>query len=434
MPASPAAETPSLSPSGQPTSVVTFANQDFFSSVPAFQLRVVSNTDNLIVHFHDVVAPVDIPGRISCSAVRSPIADTNTLLHSQFTTAYVSFREVANVTIGQLTPLTHWYIYCAATNKYGFVSSLNSVLAAVAEANTTCCYSVTFSAYAGSFYSNSTSYMIGGSSDTFEFTVSNFPVEQLTAQVYVLNINGTTVPSSHLDPIPRRFNFSSSSWPKLTVRFLLTGKSAPAGDYLVGITLSGHDAKDFWGVSPVKFRVLASSDLDSAPALQFCKLSSTGQFTVCWFSKLTDMATVVAAQWKCSNVLNFTDATTTFCSWLDERSIKILSMNLVIGQRISLKSDTIKVKCTVVNFRCADNTYSGGNAVMLARPDSPIIPVVQFSMPHTISSSEYLTVDVTSTTGKGGRPWARIQWDILEILNVYDASHVQSFLNSTGDI
>ena len=138
------------------------------------------------------------------------------------------------------------------------------------------------------------------------------------------------------------------------------------------------------------------------------------------FDSSTDRGEAAIADYQsafdCSALLVFPNSAGTKCVWGSTDQVVVTfntaGLNAVADDLVYLKASTLRsVFCVGVSATSSNCTYSDSSvAVRIAIPDNPITPAPVVTASQQIGNCDSITLDPTSSTGKGGRDWAAVTW------------------------
>lgn len=137
---------------------------------------------------------------------------------------------------------------------------------------------------------------------------------------------------------------------------------------------------------------------------------------------------VVTNFFPCSRVLSFPGASIDRCLWIDALTIKIiLSAKVVpteVGDVLSLNVNTVKALCerSVQEFECNKYIFSEPSSVLIEAPSKPIVPSPVIFAPSVINRCGDITLDISSTSGRGSSRWKSLIWTVASS----NGSHITS--------
>jgi hypothetical protein len=222
--------------------------------------------------------------------------------------------------------------------------------------------------------------------------------------------------------------------------------SSLALEYSIGFRadVPGVYKFDFWlaGESGAKYRVVYKGDVAAIevlerwaqpppPLLKSVAFSNDGLFVEIKFDSSTDRA-ALANIFLCSELFNFTAAATTKCQW--ESSVKVMAYaskegSIGPGDIVTLRQSKLKAACPM-EANCASWTYTAQRSAVVLAPLNPVVPVVYISSPSVVGECDDLTLDLSGSSGTGGRKWKSIEFNVQS--DDHNASNIKAFLNSAN--
>ena len=92
------------------------------------------------------------------------------------------------------------------------------------------------------------------------------------------------------------------------------------------------------------------------------------------------------------------------CHWMDDITVSFQSNMLSVGDKVELRSTSyIKTSCTGVTTSCAPTGAFVASFAIIQTAVNPISPDIVISLPKYAGPSSPLTIDLTSSSGQGGR-------------------------------
>ncbi len=348
-----------------------------------------------------VILTEDEEAFVYCNAYESSKAYEPSIvdLYLDGASTLYSTTAVANtVSIKSLSPSTAYDVYCMTKSKKNRYMSQDTMLLTIQKVSTDCCKSVVADVVVSSFFESSYSL------DSMYITLDTLPSDSITVAISAY-VNGTTTATNNIMFYPSTVTFSDVISTKK-----VTFVSKNAGYYRVVLTISGSSSSEFSS----KFvnnnnvvTVLAIGAEPPTPVLLSAKFSDDGSYVTVTFDSATDKAGY-SSKFTCSEILTFSDSSKASCYWsTDGREITVYqpssSTLLVPGDSVTVVSGTIKAKCTKDD--CSDWTYISSSSVTIATASSPVVPRVLFNAPAVIGGCDSFTLDISSSTGNGGREW-----------------------------
>lgn len=328
------------------------------------------------------------------------------------------------MTLSGLLPFTTYRTYCTAVTLQGNEMTLTAARASGITATTLCCKTVTVRLNVGSLVESST--LQRGLSVTFDAPPSSSVTALLTfrSSASAGSAASSVFPSSQL--------VRSTSAQVGQVQYF-TAVAGVAGIYTLEVVLSGPSAAEYnvsYSGSRV-LRVLAADVEPGTPQLLSATFSSDGSSVAVAFSAPTDKGGYQNA-FPCAKLLNFTGSSAASCQWSDNAkmvvypvySTKAPDSVLRVSSAVQIYPLTVRAACTSSTnvTRCKSWAAVPSTQMLVAKPTAPLQPKVVLSVPSTIGGCSSLTVDLTSSTGAAGRPWASAQFKVLTTLGATPAA------------
>ena len=347
----------------------------------------------------------------------------------------VSVDGSAQLEIGQLSAATTYTVYCLTESFKGVLLDSIGMLSLHATAATACCKTLYAAVQVTSLHEGS------GSTSVISFSLDALPSLEITVAA---SIHATSTSPAALSsrPIPHTFLFSNTS---LLDRIHSLGWIAgPPGSYRVAFSIAGPSAAEFEvsfteGVDSITVRSLDQEP--PTPIALSARFTPDGSSVFLVFDARTNRGGFTNS-FTCSALLQFSGIEQATCRWTDSRTIIIYpslassisgssEYMLGIGSNITVvAANSVTAECTeVTGAACTGWSSVPETTLQVAAPTNPITPTVQLVMPSVVSSCAGVTVDLTMSTGSGGRPWldltVSVQSDDAE-----GATAVEALLNT----
>jgi hypothetical protein len=156
-----------------------------------------------------------------------------------------------------------------------------------------------------------------------------------------------------------------------------------------------------------------------APLISDCQFSGDGRYISVSFDMLTDRAGLEKSH-QCSAIFDFKSVSSAMCVWHDHKTVRVFpsggsltvtATELVeIGDTIHLINNTIRAQCpshaVSDDNDCSQWATSENQSCSIRAPLYPIAPVVSISAPFVVAECMEYLLDLTTSTGAGGRQWA----------------------------
>jgi hypothetical protein len=151
-----------------------------------------------------------------------------------------------------------------------------------------------------------------------------------------------------------------------------------------------------------------------------CRLANDGSNFVVTFDVATDRGNLGRSH-ACSVFFEFRGVENALCFWQDHRNVKIFPTgnseqittidNLIeIGDVVAVKNFILRAQCPAMasSEECSKWLTTHDATCDLAAPVAPLSPIVSISAPSLISQCKSYTLDLTASSGGGGRPWKNL--------------------------
>lgn len=411
-------------PTGRPTSVPT--SSPTFSPAPLI-VKMTSKAQSK----DSIAVSVWLQGGkgiVYCAAINSNLPSPAVLDIVRQKNSAISENSVASLVLSGLSAMTKYNLYCVTQSNHGVYSRQSDI--AHTSDTTLCCKSVLVNI---------------GVSNAFEgtTTLTAATVQIDTAPSIALQINlgvqGTLGSSGGSTLSPNTISATNKMTSMWTTNIVFIAGIADV--YNITVTLTGPSSSEY-NVIYVRgdnnIGVISQDTEPVTPKLASAQFSADGSAVVVSFDAPTDKGGYTNS-FPCTNLLAFPGAASSMCTWqYDASQIMVYAgpaatSLLVIGSTVSVVSGTIKAKCTALSaITCKKWAYITTNnspAVVLTRPASPIPPVITIVAPNVVGGCNSFTLDLSSSTGAGGRPWQQPRFVIDS--NTVNASLLQDFFNNT---
>jgi hypothetical protein len=166
---------------------------------------------------------------------------------------------------------------------------------------------------------------------------------------------------------------------------------------------------------------------DNVPILQMAILSLDGRYCLLTFSTPTDKAGY-SYNFPCTTLLSFNGDNAAKCYWQDSLTIVIypdlkdtlaVSTAINVGTIVMLNVDNNITSICPIGSSLTDCTPAKAypQTVIVEAPQNPVIPKVVVAAADKLSSCSPWTVDLTSSSGDGGRGWS----STMVVASVWDS-------------
>ena len=383
-----------------------------------------------------VSATMSSAGEMACAVFLSTAAAPTSYDEIQVQN-YLSFsdsRNISSVLLTGLQAITQYKIYCF-TSSYGVRTAMSTVVDNYFLTSTKCCKYF-------SVYQSSSSLLEGVNSLNFlTMTLSASPSDFIAVHISLRQlVNETDSISASANFIPNSYQiYGGTSMYSLQLASSLSKLSI--GSYVYSIQLNGSSANEYEvvylsGNNPV-FAVITADSVQPAPSLIKAVFSDEGSSITISFDSATNKGGTTTF-FNCATLFDFACAGQSQCQWLDSQRVKIYvygsSSCASPGASFQIAaSAAIKAPCLAIGGKCS--LYSiwpnaTRSAVIIGGPVAAVTPQVVLTVPAVVGSCDSLNIDISSSTGSGGRPWkvAMIQVRRSDNGNI---SSLQSYLNTT---
>jgi hypothetical protein len=181
-------------------------------------------------------------------------------------------------------------------------------------------------------------------------------------------------------------------------------------------------------------------DIIPAPELVSAVFTADGSSMMITFSGDTNKGSGFS-QFLCSTLFDFACANISTCTWTDFSHIMAYVATKPYcaspGQSLALAvTSQIKARCIV---RC-NNQYQWpiipvNSSTLITAPSNKLNPKVVINMPDSVGSCATVSIDITSSSGDGGRGWTSIRIFVTGVNSMgssINTDELQSFINSAN--
>jgi hypothetical protein len=218
--------------------------------------------------------------------------------------------------------------------------------------------------------------------------------------------------------------------------------------YRAVATVRSSGGSEVYTVSYVRtpvFNITSVTAAPAAPVLSSAVFANDGSYVQVTLDSSAQLnATSSTSSFLCSAVFSFPNANISNCQWTSsaQQAIRIYpgyfatssssSRRLSVSDSITLLANKLRALCTVSN--CVTTwgsawVYASRQSVTVSAPSSPVTPSVLINAPTVIGQCDSLTIDVTGSTGSGGRSWASISFAVFSSTSGVNASVLLAYLN-----
>jgi REJ domain len=359
-----------------------------------------------------------------------------------------SFPQTLKMTFNSLMASESYAVFCYAETSGGRGSSLSSVLKTKKIVTTECCKMISFTNTPAFVYLDLSKY-IGASSSLYVFTYS-LPVQPSSElRVFpVLSLDGAV--STDVLVTPSATTFSPSL--PLEGKFFLSSRKDIAGNYTLSLKIDVNSTlvakiggqkfaltpyvdtapagNPLFVSTPVFVQLLSLQSPVPAPILTSVQFTDGGEAVFMLFNSPTDEAGIKTADWRCSSIFEFKNASQTICEWVNATAVRgtfggastkeIHDALLRVGDSVTLIPSILRAFCSASATKCSDNPYSVTTTKRVLAPSTPTTPTAIIIAPRKIGACSDLTLDASQSYGNGGRFYNFVLWSVTA--NLYQDS------------
>ena len=420
----PSARLASHQPTSRPSSRPTINIVPPIPRMTAVTVRPTASNATVTVAF---TAAKSFPGTVYCLATApnntSRPASVSEVVNTGLAVPYSSLKDSpVTVELKGLRAMRVYTVYCAVQLSTGAGSALTEVLSVGKKYfATTCCKQVTFTAAPRTVFGDVTNYPAGSSgSYVFRYTLSDPPS---TGSVTITPVVSTIVGS--LSPVtaqPASVTFANTSnTAQLSGQFFLRANDSTTGTFQIDLKITGAKAGEYGRakVASTQVQLISGSAPLPAPSVTGAQFGNNGAYILVTFSTDTDFAGITADAWPCSTLFVFVGAADVTCVWITKATVKgqftKLSGDpttlLYPGGVLSVKSKMVRAACKK-GTTCSANAFMPAAAVVVQFAASAIVPSVVLNLPKNLGACSAMPVDLSMSSGSGGRPWLAVDWSV----------------------
>jgi hypothetical protein len=373
--------------------------------------------------------PVD--GTVYCAQYVTgvvPISVTDIVLQNQFATSAFS---IATVNIGGLFPQSNYDIYCVSQSNLGTLISLVDALKLRASSKTIGFKSVNILVSIQSLY-------VGFKSvNSIQVTLDALPSSSLTLSLGTRDMSTGAVSTL----VPASIDITNAIQTKGFTFSITQASSITAGILQVTAALLGPSAKEYLPVFILRnnFTVISLNVAPPVPVFLSIRFSNDGTTLSALFDADTNQGSITASSFVCSLLFEFPGVAGATCSWTSPSVVTISpgsGASIAVGSSVTLLGGVNKIKAFCLNFPpLPGQTPCVGynNVVTTLRkvlvPLRAVRPVVQISAPSRIGLCDKFVLDITGSSGGGGRAFTSISFNVSasNIFHSIGAKTAQTF-------
>jgi hypothetical protein len=342
-----------------------------------------------------------------------------------------------NVLIENLSPGMAYSVFCVPYSVYGTKSELSTIKRTNTTASTLCCKQLKVS-FATSIYEE-TNYR-----DFVKLEMDSPPsYDDFAVTVSIVSAEGAQLAVPSLMQPGALYAIDTPLKSSL--------KAGVAGNYAVEVTFAGVEAGVWEAVyaTGTTFTMLSPSLAQPAPSVLGATFADDGASVVVTFSGSTNYGSLQKT-FKCALLFSFKETSSgstvdlpasTKCTWVDDASVKIWTgsdetlspttheVHVVSGN--DLTSACEPPGCELWPRVDTSSSDSSDYSAMIANAVAPTTPLVSISAPSSVGSCDDISLDISSSSGSGGRGWLRVSITVTSTGSTANTTIVQEYIDST---
>lgn len=314
-----------------------------------------------------------------------------------------------------LIPDTDYVAACITKSARGVLSAMKT-----APFRTSCCKSVTSTLSTTSFSQGQTVL------NAVTVSLDSVPTDDVTVS---LSVTGAGVKGITFSPTS--FTFTKGTRALSSSFVVLVDSGASAGDFMLNTVVTTSGSNQYTASLPQAVKIIAVGTPVDPPSVKSVTFSSDGSSLIVNFSGATNKKNAFS----CADVLTFVGASTSICSWsADSTSINIIpgkaSSSLSIGSSVAVKAGSYYAAAYAsCNGNCDAWTANSAASASIVAPSNPALPTVVVAAPAQVGSCADLTIDLSGSSGAGGRSWQKPTFIVTSDDARVDTSAIAAFLN-----
>ena len=416
-------------PTHRPSSRPTINIVPPIPKITALVIRASSSNASVSVAF---TATKSFPGTVYCLFTSSGNASVPTSVNMVRSTGvavtYASLKDSpVTVTATGLRAMKSYMAYCTVMLSTGVGISYSDMIKGKKAFTTGCCKQVTFTSAPTTVFGDITNYATGSSSSyVFQYTLGDAPsIGSVTVIPIVTPITGSTEPVV-VSPSSLSFQ-NTSNTAQLKGQFFLSANDSTTGLFQVSLKITGTKSLEFGSNNRVvrTVQLISGKAPLPAPSLVSALFGDSGSYILIIFSRDTDFAGITANTWPCSTLFLFVGASDVSCVWINKHTVRgnFLKLSgsanslLSPGGKLSLWAPSVTVPgiraACQAGTTCSLNAIMGSTSVVVQDAVNPIVPTVVLSLPTNLGACSPMKVDLSMSTGNGGRPWQSVEWNVV---------------------
>ena len=339
-----------------------------------------------------------------------------------------------NITISELIAASEYAVYCHVEDSLGNQASFDDLVSTRSIVYTPCCRNIK--------YTKISKYLTASANlETvrFSFKFPSSPEQglELTVKPYITHDSNGFSPLINVLPPSFTITRNNKKLGKVRSFALSSPLSVPDGQYWLHLNVSEKgDNSSFTnryeGPAAIAVEVIGGSSPLPPPSLLSGIFSTSGNSVSVCFDGATDfgvneLGSSVNVEWVCNRIFSFNGDDVTSCTWISDTCAQLIFCGAGLcskfGDRNSLMllepDDPIILKENVIKSACRPGTTCSLNlfadrATIIAEPPAfPLQPDIFIAASEAGGACDSpLTLDASSTTGNGGRPWKSILWSV----------------------
>jgi hypothetical protein len=313
--------------------------------------------------------------------------------------------------VGQLIASTSYIFMCTAVSAKGYKASFDSSLGNAVTASTSCCKSIQVTSQQ-SVVSSGKTY-----SSFLQVSLDGLPASSISLSMKYDSANTSAKAENGVFLYPSTYIFTNNSLTS-TASFILSSSAIASGTYILSLTVEGGSQNEYSTTfvrSSNQVIVSVSYIEPQTPSLvSVARYSKDGSYLTIEFDAATNRA-MYYNNFPCSLLFNFLGIGRSTCLWRNDLTIEIYQPygsdrdTLQVGGNITFYSSTpLKAACNIANQTvCKSWAPIAGGILKVSSPLDPTNPIVNVAVPSTISACQAMRIDLASSSGAAGRPWAK---------------------------
>ena len=336
-------------------------------------------------------------------------------------TTYTSLKDSpVAVAVTGLRAMKSYTAYCYVQLSTGAGSALSEVVSVGRKTfSTPCCKSVAFTAAPVVAFGDVSNYPAGSTSQIFRYALGDAPsTGSITVTPVISPMDGSTDPVAAQPPFAVFRNTSNAA--QLTSQFFLVSNDSTTGVFQVSLKIVGSKASEYGVVRETTMvRLQSGSAAQPAPSIASAYFGDSGSFILITFSGDTDFAGITANTWPCATLFSFVGVESVDCVWITKATVKGMFTKLsgdagtllYPGGSLTVKSKRIRAMCKKGTV-CSRNAPMNATTATVASAKNAIQPSVVLSLPTNLGACSPMAVDLSMSSGNGGRPWRSVTWTV----------------------